>query len=220
MKILFYKTLLAATAAAVVSLPAVAVNTHKTVANNQPDAVYVAHLSALNTTVTGQAATGEARFTIKGDRLTISVHAQGVSPNIMHWQHLHGFSDARSAACPTSAADVNGDGIIDLMETVPMAEMTMVSLHDDPVSMDIPRDTYPKASAKGTLQYRKTVSLSALQDAFAKAFAGQKLDLDRRVLMMHGVPSATKLPASVASLGTIPAQVTLPIACGKITRLK
>jgi len=24
----------------------------------------------------------------------------------------------------------------------------------------------------------------------------------------------------VASLGTIPAQVTLPIACGKITRLK
>ena len=38
--------------------------------------------------------------------------------------------------------------------------------------------------------------------------------------MMHGVPLATKLPSSVASLGTIPAQVTLPIACGKITRLK
>ena len=62
--------------------------------------------------------------------------------------------------------------------------------------------------------------MSALQEAFAKAFAGQKLDLDRRVLMMHGVPLATKLPVSVASLGTIPAQVTLPIACGKITRLK
>jgi len=101
-----------------------------------------------------------------------------------------------------------------------MAQMTMVPLHDDPVSMEIPRDTYPKASAKGTLQYRKTVSLTALQEAFAKAFAGQKLDLDQRVLMMHGVPLATNLPASVASLGTIPAQVTLPIACGKITRLK
>jgi hypothetical protein len=198
----------------------VAANTHKSIANSQPDAVYVAHLSPLNTTVTGQAATGEARFTINGDRLTITVRAQGVAPNIIHWQHLHGFSDARSAACPANGADANSDGIIDLIETAPMAQMTMVPLHDDPVSMEIPRDTYPKASAKGTLQYQKTVSLSALQEAFAKAFAGPKLDLDRRVLMMHGVPLATKLPASVASLGTIPAQVTLPIACGKITRLK
>jgi hypothetical protein len=33
---------------------------------------------------------------------------------------------------------------------------------------------------------------------------------------IHGVPSATQLPSSVASLGPIPAQVTLPIACGKI----
>jgi hypothetical protein len=198
----------------------VAANTHKTIANKQPDVVYVAHLSPLNTTVTGQAATGEARFIIKGDRLTITVHAQAVPPNIIHWQHLHGFTDARSAACPTNAADANGDGIVDLMETAPMAQMTMVPLHNDPVSLEIPRDTYPKASANGTLQYRKTVSLSALQEAFAKAFAGQRLDLDRRVLMMHGVPLAAKLPASVASLGTIPAQVTLPIACGKITRLK
>lgn len=220
MKTMLPKMLVAATAAAVASLSAVAADTQKAVANNQQDAAYVAHLSPLNTTVTGQAATGEAKFTIKGDRLTITVHAQGVSPNITHWQHLHGFTDARSAACPTNAADANGDGIIDLIETAPMAEMTMVPLHDDPVSMEIPRDTYPKASAKDELQYRKTVSLSALQEAFAKKFPGQKLDLDRRVLMMHGVPSATKLPASVASLGTIPTQVTLPIACGKITRLK
>lgn len=220
MKIMFAKTLVAAMAAAVASLPAAADGTQKIVADSQPDAVYVARLSPLNTTVTGRAATGEARFTIKGDRLTITVRAQGVPPNISHWQHFHGFTDARSSACPTKAADVNGDGIIDLIETAPMAEMTMVPFHDDPVSMEIPRDTYPKASAKGTLQYRKTVSLSALQEAFGKAFAGRKLDLDRRVFMMHGVSAATKLPASVASLGTIPAQVTLPIACGKITRLR
>jgi len=36
---------------------------------------------------------------------------------------------------------------------------------------------------------------------------------------IHGVLPNTKLPASVASLGTIPAQVTLPIACGKIERI-
>jgi hypothetical protein len=40
------------------------------------------------------------------------------------------------------------------------------------------------------------------------------------VVFIHRVPSATKLAASVASLGPIPAQVTLPIACGKIERAK
>jgi hypothetical protein len=55
---------------------------------------------------------------------------------------------------------------------------------DDPVGMEIARDTYPKASA------------------------------------MRGVAANMKLPASLASLGTIPAQVTLPISCGRIERLK
>ena len=190
------------------------------VTNDHSNAVYVAHLSALNTTVTGRAATGEVRFVINGDSLTITVDARGLPKNITHWQHFHGFTDGRQSRCPTQAADTNGDGIIDLIETEPMAGTTMVPFHSDPVSIDVPRDSYPKATATGILQYRKTVSLSALQGAFGKAFNGQKLDLDRRVVFIHGIPTATMLPASVASLGNIPAQVTLPIACGKITRLK
>ena len=92
----------------------------------------------------------------------------------------------------------------------------MVPFTADPVSMQIVTDTYPKASADGTYHYRKTVSLSALQAAFGKQFTGQQLDFTDRVVYLHGVPAGTRLPASVASLGTIPAQVTLPIACGKI----
>jgi hypothetical protein len=95
----------------------------------------------------------------------------------------------------------------------------MVPFSGDPVSMDVPHGVYPRASATGTLQYNETVSLSALQTAFAKTFDGQKLDLDRRVVFIHGIPAASKLKASVASLGPIPAQVTLPIACGKISRV-
>lgn len=75
-------------------------------------------------------------------------------------------------------------------------------------------------AATGDIEYRKTVSLSALQEAFGHAFPGQHLDLDRRVFMMHGVPATTKLPATVASLGPIPAQVTLPIACSTLVRQK
>jgi hypothetical protein len=202
-------------AAGAVGLPAEA-----SAQDDQSNAAYVAHLSALNAPVAGSSATGEARFTVKGDSLTIAVSASGLPKDITHWQHFHGFTDDRQSACPTKSADANGDGIIDVVETEPAAGTTMVPFIGDPVSMDVPHGTYPKASATGTLEYQETVALSALQAAFAKAFDGQKLDLDRRVVFIHGIPAAAKLPASVASLGPIPAQVTLPIACGKITRVK
>jgi hypothetical protein len=188
--------------------------------DDQSNAVYVAHLSALNMTVTGLKTVGEATFTIKGDSLTIAVNASGVPKEIEHWQHFHGFTDGRQAACPTQSADANGDGIVDVVETGAAAGTTMVPFSGDPVSMDVPHGTYPRASKTGLLQYKETVSLNALQAAFGKAFEGQKLDLDRRVVFIHGIPSAGKLKTSVASLGPIPAQVTLPIACGKITRAK
>lgn len=182
--------------------------------------VYVAHLRPVNSKVTGLQTTGEARFLVIGDKLTISVTADGLPPDLVHWQHFHGFADNRAASCPSAAADANDDGIIDLIETEPAAGTTMVPFTDDPVAMDVAHGTYPKASAAGTYTYRQTVSLSALTAAFAKAFNDPRLDLDRRVVFIHGVVATTKLPASVASLGPIPAEVTLPIACGRIERVK
>ena len=178
--------------------------------------VYVAQLHPMNAKVTGDRTTGEARFTVKGDSLTISVKVKGAAPGITHWQHFHGFKDDRDATCAAQAADVNHDKIIDLIETEPASGTTMVPFIDDPVSMNVAEGTYPKASAGGTYEYRQTVSLQALSAAFGKAFGGSKLDLDRRVVLIHG--TAKTLPGSVASLGPIPAQVTLPIACGTIER--
>ena len=184
------------------------------------ETLYVARLAPLNASVTGSSAKGEVAFRITGDDLTIQTDASGLPPGISHWQHFHGFIDGRDAACPTDAADANGDGIVDLIETEPVAGTTMVPFNADPVALNVPDETYPKADAEGTLHYEKTVSLSALQAAYAKAFEGGKLDLDTRVVFLHGVPSATALASSVASLGPIPAQVTIPIACGEIERVE
>lgn len=184
------------------------------------DTVYVAHLQPVNTSITGGKTTGEARFEIKGDSLIISVKVEGAPPGIIHWQHFHGFKDDHAANCPAQSADANGDGIIDLIETEPAAGTTMVPFDEAPAAMDVAHGTYPTASEKGAYDYHKTVSVKALTAAFEKAFDGQKLDLDRRVVFIHGVPADTKLPSSVASLGPVPAHVTLPIACGKIERVK
>jgi hypothetical protein len=188
--------------------------------NDSQSTVYIANLHPVNTKVTGLETAGEARFSIDGDTLTIAISAQKLPPDIVHWQHFHGFKDNSNASCPTDAADVNHDGIIDLIETEPAAGTTMVPFDDDPVAMDIGGGTYPKAGTDGTFQYQKTVSLKALDAAFAEAFGDKALDLDRRVVFVHGVLASTELPASAASLGTIPARVTLPIACGEIKRVQ
>jgi hypothetical protein len=184
------------------------------------ETAYAASFIPLNSSITGQPAAGTVRFAVHGDQLVIAVEASGLPAGIEHWQHVHGFVDGRAAACPTMAADVNGDSLVDLIETETQSGTTMIPLHSDPVSMDIPQHTYPVATASGTLTYADTVSLAALQQAFDKVYPGQQLSLDRRVVFLHGVPATTQLPASVASLGPIPAQVTLPIACGVLALVK
>jgi hypothetical protein len=184
------------------------------------ESVYLAQLHPMNSKVTGLQASGEARLAVSGDTLTITIRAQRVPPDLVHWQHFHGFTDNRAATCPTAKADANSDGIIDLIETEPTAGTTMVPFTDDPAAMDVAHGTYPKASTAGTYTYRQTVPLKELTAAFAKTFKDQALDLDRRVIFIHGVVATSTLPTSVASLGPIPADVTLPIACGKIERVK
>lgn len=182
--------------------------------------VYVAHLTALNTNVTGTHTTGEARFTVRNGDLVIDMKVTGAPPDVVHWQHIHGFKDGHAASCATAADETDSDGILDVVETGKASGTTMVPLDNAPAAMDIVHGIYPKASANGSYTYHKVVPLKKLEAAFGKAFDGQKLDLDHRVVYIHGVASDTKLPSTVASLGSIPASVTLPIACGKIERVQ
>lgn len=180
---------------------------------------YQAELEPLNTQVTGTETRGRASFQVDGDSLTILIEVEGAPPEIEHWQHFHGFTDGRSASCPPPEADANGDGVIDLIETEPYSGVTMVPFNADPAALAVESATYPVASSKGTYSYQTTVSLPALQAAFAREFEGQSIDLERRVVYIHGIPEGTELPTTVQSLGDIPAHVTLPIACGRIERV-
>lgn len=185
-------------------------------------ATYVAELHSLNTQVAGTPTTGTAWFTFSGaktgEALTITVDVHGAPPDMVHWQHIHGFTNDHTAACAT-AANAGPDDIVDITNTGGVSGTTMIPLDTNPVGMDVPHGDYPKANASGDYHYQETVQLSALKAAFRKHFPGDHLDLARRVIYIHGVPADTKLPDTVKSLGTIPAQVTLPIACGVIERV-
>ena len=188
-------------------------------AAQESDATYVADLVPLNTQAAGGEAKGTATVTVSGDTLTIKLNASGTPPGIMHLQHFHGFAEGDQASrCPAPDADANGDGIIDLIETEPLVGTTMVPFHADPASLAIVADSYPTAGEDGAYNYEQSVSLTALEAAFGKAFPGQKLDFERRVIFLHGVPEDAQLPDTVQSLGDVPAHVTLPIACGEIRK--
>lgn len=146
------------------------------------------------------------------------VIANGLAPGIMHLQHFHGFPEGKDATCPTPQAGTNGNGFVDLVETEPMAGTTLVPFHANPASLEIASDTYPIANELGTIRYRQTVPVDELERALADQPGMPELALEKRVVLLHGTAADADLPASMASLPDVPAQVTLPIACGIIER--
>lgn len=182
-------------------------------------ATYVANLSPLNTNVTKMNTTAQAKFILTKDSLLVTIDATGVPPGIQHWQHFHGFKNNDAATCATAASDANGDGIVDVVETESASGTTMVPFNEKSEEMDLGSDTYPEAGSDSTYHYEARISLAKLRASFQKSFGDSTLDLDRRVLYIHGVPENYKLPTSVASIGDIPAHVTIPIACGKIEKV-
>lgn len=179
-----------------------------------------AKLMPMNAEVTGSKAGGEARFTVSGDTLTITVDAHGLPPGMVHMQHLHGFIGGKNAMCPGAGADVNHDGVVDLNETEAAAGTTLIPLNSDPAALKLAGAGYPTASKDGAYSCRHSVSLKALDAAMAKTYKGASADLAQRVIFLHGVPPHTALPKTTASLPGVPAQMTLPIACGKLVEAK
>ncbi|MCC6179093.1 MAG: hypothetical protein IT305_27600 [Chloroflexi bacterium] len=201
------------------------------VAQTQPQApvreVYAASLEPLNTNVTKRPASGFALLTVDGDGLTVQVVARGLDPGTPHLQHIHGFLDSDAkATCPTAQADKNGDGIVDIAELVPIAGRTLIPLNQDPIGMMLLNPAlFPTPGGPNwSYYYEQTVPIDQLGQAADQAFGvtNFSLDLDTRTIVVHGISPDATLPDSVSSVpGTkVPAQVTLPVACGALTRVQ
>lgn len=63
----------------------------------------------------------------------------------------------------------------------------------------------------------KDMPLDKLQAKFKEAFGSEDLQLDKRVVYVHGIPDSLALPDTVAGeVMCYGANTTLPIAAGKI----
>ncbi|MEQ9399685.1 MAG: hypothetical protein RJQ04_11035 [Longimicrobiales bacterium] len=167
--------------------------------------------------------TGTVSLTIEDDAtFRAEVDAVGLAPEMLHPQHIH-FAES----CPTVAADANNDGFVDVVEGVPTYGGILVPLDGDLTDQSAGQpDGFPTATAAGTISFDRTANLDAMladltasdpnpDDPVVK-LEGDRLRLTTRTVVLHGVSSETELPSSVQSIGSAPATLTLPVACGQV----
>jgi hypothetical protein len=86
-------------------------------------------LEADLTELNGSGASGSATLVVRNQKIKhIEVHAEGLTPDAPHAQHIH-YGEQALTECPTLALDANGDGRLNTVEGVPAYGPVVVSLN-------------------------------------------------------------------------------------------
>ncbi|MFX1819036.1 hypothetical protein PV768_04525 [Pseudarthrobacter sp. CC4] len=217
-------------AAAVITV--VSLGAGPVLANNGKSPDKSVTLTAVLSELNGSGASGTATAVVKNQKIEhIEVHAEGLTPDAPHAQHIHYGNDALNE-CPTLAQDSNRDGRINTVEGIPAYGPVVVSLNTTgdttPASfLDVAR--FP-VSRDGTFSYSRDnieftdVAGTGYPGAGGLGTAKQIADSIREgegVLVIHGLDydgNGTynfSDPEGASELnGALPAEATDPAVCG------
>ncbi len=164
--------------------------------------IYYSDLSSLN----DSGANGFASIIHMDNKLSVKIWADGLEPNMVHPQHIHGLESDANATCPPSPgeagfaeADTNGDGVIDLVEGLPFYGPVLLELYE-------PIDEFPVANANGEIHFERTFTLgeTEFEEEGAVPTWEELAPLMNRTIVLHGLTFGGEYVA------------TLPVACGQI----
>src|SRR5215203_6156482 len=171
---------------------------------------YKAHLNPLNRS----GAEGHAILKKEGNKkVATEIHTKGLAPKLPHAQHIHGFKKAVSE-CPTLAAS-GRDNLITTAEGLPSYGPIQVSLTttgDTSPESALAVDRFTVANAKGSVEYERTLSVSA---DVAK-------NLGKKAIVQHGVDLNDNGRYDFKAAGkseldpSLPQEATIPATCGVI----
>lgn len=169
---------------------------------------YRAIIRPFNNHLSGFLPTGFADISISGDTVTIKTMLDD-DARVIHMQNIHA-----NTRCPNAGDDTNGDGYVDINEAYAVVGQALVPLDSDLNTKTLGAGLYPLG---GGFTYSESASLKKLE-ADVKARTGQNLNLEGRVVLMHGVDANTKVPTTFGTLEGMPQQASAPIACGILKR--
>ena len=169
----------------------------------------------------GSTASGFAYLVRNGDRLTGVIYAQGLSPNLPHAMHIHGFEQA-AAECPGVGRDKNGDGLVDTLEGLVDYGPIQVSFTTTggtggnllPDGLDLSR--FPVANRAGFLTYSRTFSIPM---SVAERLGELHIVIHGSDLNGNGVYDGVRSSLSDLIGAPVPLEAELPVVCGAIQPL-
>ena len=217
----------AVSAAALMSVAAVSSGTASGMPKDPPGQAKTVTLAANLTELNDSGASGTVTATVRNQLIRqIDVHAEGLSPDAPHAQHIHYGNDARNE-CPSLFDDTDNDGLINTVEGVPAYGPVVVSLTTDgdtsPASV-LAVSRYP-VSSDGSFSYsRSNIEFTAVSGTGYTGGAGTAKQIadsvrdGEGVVVIHGVDynangvyDGTEMSELDPSL---PREATDPAACG------
>lgn len=123
--------------------------------------MYTAELNALN----DSGVSGMAELWLDGDQLTVTITADGLEPNMLHRQHIHGFEDNNAPSmCPPMSADTDNDGLVEIGEGLPFYGAPQLFLMPFPMAEN------------GSIDYTESFTVE-----------GVVLPLQNNTIVLHGM---------------------------------
>jgi hypothetical protein len=132
----------------------------------------------------------------KNQTLTVHIRAEGMEPNQVHAQHIHGFDDDTDAKTPTIAQDADLDGFVELAEGLVKYGPIQLNLtlnpedsqhdHGTPGHDHTAAAVFPTADAQGKLNYTESFRFDR-SDPNAQAIFDGITPLEAKEIVLHGL---------------------------------
>lgn len=144
---------------------------------------------------------------------------------VYHRQAIH-----LGSRCPNVSDDINGDGYVDLREAHFVVGNVIIPLDGDLDTQLEGSGWYPQGNGvAGGYFYERTTSFSRLfedlrdvdpnsVDMTEKIPYDEGLSLHKKVVLVLGISTSTRLPDSIDTMAGLGRHASLPIACGVLTR--
>ena len=170
----------------------------------EPEGIYSAKIYPVNQKI-GINLNGNVTISKYGDLLSVRIKLKN-APKGTHMQGLY-----TGDACPYE--DLNSDGYVDIKEAEKNIKRMLIPFDGDISGQIIGNEYYPS----NNYAYERSTSYGLMLSDLEKK--DRNLELEGRIIVIHGVDESHSLPDTVSTYEEHSRQKSIPIACGILSYL-